>query len=219
MQARPISVQQATPPSAGLPGAQPSDELKIIGVTRTFGRDQEIYGQGGPADLAFRVVSGAVRSFRVLADGRRQIDGFYFPGDVFGLDLETVRSSSAEAIGEVVVVLARRSVVMAGADQATRLWRHALLRLRRSQDHLLTLGRRSATERVARFLVDLAERLAGGDDVELPMSRQDIADYLGLTIETVSRTMTQLQADGLIRLNGCRHVRLARRAVLTELCE
>jgi CRP-like cAMP-binding protein len=91
--------------------------------------------------------------------------------------------------------------------------------LRRSEDHVLTLGRRSAAERVASFLLDLAERLGGRDEIALPMSRQDIADYLGLTIETVSRTLTQLQTRGFIRAEGCRQLRLQRRATLSELCE
>src|SRR5581483_3699779 len=108
---------------------------------------------------------------------------------------------------------------LGGAD----LWRLALRDLQRSQDHVLTLGRRSASERLASFLIDLADRLDGPGpgraEFDLPMSRQDIADYLGLTIETVSRTLTQLQADGLVRLCGVRRVRLPRPAALAELCE
>src|ERR1019366_8433137 len=96
------------------------------------------------------------------------------------------------------------------AGQAAAAWRLALRELQRSHDHILTLGRRSASERLARFLVDLAERLDAGAALDLPMSRQDIADYLGLTIETVSRTMTQLQFSGLIKLSGCRAVQLCR---------
>ena len=87
---------------------------------------------------------------------------------------------------------------------------NAVAELRRSRDHVLTLGRRSASERVATFLVDLAERIGEGESVELPMSRQDIADYLGLTIETVSRTLTQFQVAGLIRLANCRDVHILR---------
>jgi CRP/FNR family nitrogen fixation transcriptional regulator len=90
--------------------------------------------------------------------------------------------------------------------------------LRRSQDHALTLGRRSASERVASFLMDLATRIGDGEHVELPMSRQDMADYLGLTIETVSRTLTQLQVSGAIGLTGCRSIHLRKPRALAELC-
>lgn len=83
----------------------------------------------------------------------------------------------------------------------------------------MTLGRRSAGERVAGFLVDMADRIGDGENVELPMSRQDMADYLGLTIETVSRTLTQLQVSGLIKLSGCRSIHLRKPRALAELCD
>ncbi|MGH6958392.1 MAG: helix-turn-helix domain-containing protein, partial [Caulobacteraceae bacterium] len=89
--------------------------------------------------------------------------------------------------------------------------------LDRAERHMLTLGRKSARERVAWFLMDMAERIPAPTTVELPMSRQDIADYLGLTIETVSRTMTQLQEDRLIALPSCRQVVLRERGALAEL--
>jgi CRP/FNR family nitrogen fixation transcriptional regulator len=164
------------------------------------------------------VVSGAVRAVRLLADGRRQIADFYLPGDIFGVELGERRRAAAETLGETVLLAARRAALTARPDQGG-LWRLALADLQRSQDHVLTLGRRSASERVASFLIDLAERLDGGPAFDLPMSRQDMADYLGLTIETVSRTLTQLQADGLVSISGCRHVRLPRPAALAELCE
>src|SRR5215469_7562676 len=193
------------------------DEIRLVGVTKAFGRDQAIYGEGDGAEQVYKVISGAVRAFRVLADGRRQISDFYLPGDVFGVELDREHRSGAEALGPTILLVARRSVVAEDPEQGQRLWRHALRQLRRSQDQVLTLGRRSASERVASFLVDLAERLRTGDEIELPMSRQDMADYLGLTIETVSRTVTQLQGVGLIRLTGCRRVRLARPQALAAL--
>ena len=199
--------------------ADRDDEIRLIGATRTFGRDQEIFGEGDPADCVYKVVSGAVRGFRVLADGRRQIADFYLPGDVFGVELGVERRSAAEALSDTVLLVARRATVAAGPDQGAQLWRLALRELQRSQDHVLTLGRRSATERVASFLIDLAERLGAERELDLPMSRQDMADFLGLTIETVSRTLTQLQAQRLIAFNGCRRLRLARPAAMAELCE
>jgi CRP/FNR family transcriptional regulator, nitrogen fixation regulation protein len=169
------------------------------------------------------VVSGAARAVRLLADGRRQIADFYLPGDVFGVELGERRRGAAEALGETVLLVARRTSLAGRPDQGGGLWRLALRDLQRSQEHVLTLGRRSASERLASFLIDLAERLDAPSlrlgEFALPMSRQDIADYLGLTIETVSRTLTQLQADGLVRLNGVRRVRLPRPAALAELCE
>jgi CRP/FNR family nitrogen fixation transcriptional regulator len=195
------------------------DEFRLIGVAKHFDRDQEIFSQGDRADLVYKVVSGAVRSCRMLADGRRQICDFYLPGDAFGVDFEPSRRATAEALIDTVLIVARRSVVVEEPGQGEALWRHVLRDLQRSQDHVLTLGRRSATERLASFLLDLTERLGDLPELELPMSRQDIADYLGLTIETVSRTLTQLQVQGLIQLHGCRRIRLARRAALAELCE
>jgi len=199
-----------------------ADESSFIGLTMRFAHDQEIFGEGEPADQVYKVVSGGVRCFRVLSDGRRQICDFYLPGEVFGVEAGAARRANAEALSDTVLIVARRSALVGDGrnEQTARtLWRLALAQLRRSEDHVLTLGRRSATERVASLLVDLAERLGGGDVLEAPMTRQDMADYLGLTIETVSRTITQLQGAGLIRLSGRRTIRLARPRVLADLCE
>lgn len=196
------------------------DAIRLIGVTLHVSRDQEIFGEGEPADQVYKVVSGAVRTFRVLSDGRRQICDFHVPGDIFGLELDADHRTTAEAISETVLVVARRSTLGDERDGAAvrRLWTLAMNDLRRSQDHAVTLGRRSASERVASFLTDMAERLGGGDVLDLPMSRQDMADYLGLTIETVSRTLTQLQVAGLIKLTGCRSIHLCKSKALVELC-
>jgi CRP/FNR family nitrogen fixation transcriptional regulator len=183
------------------------DEIKLIGVAHNYSRDQEVFGEGEPADFVYKVVTGAVRCFRVLADGRRQISEFYLPGDVFGVEAGPDRRATCEAVTDTTLVLTRRSVLTSD-DQGGRFWRLAITELQRSREHVLTLGRRAAGERVASFLMDLAERTGAGESLELPMSRQDMADYLGLTIETVSRTLTQLQAHGLIQISSCRHVQL-----------
>jgi CRP/FNR family nitrogen fixation transcriptional regulator len=197
---------------------QSDDEVKLIGVTKTYGRDQQIYGEGEPADLVYKVVSGAIRCFRVLADGRRQISEFYLPGDIFGVEAGLERRSSAEAVGDTILVVTRRSTLMIeDENQGAKFWRLAIAELQRSREHVLTLGRRAAGERVASFLTDLAERTGAHDEVELPMSRQDMADYLGLTIETVSRTLTQLQSQGLIEISSCRHVRLKAPEALDDM--
>ena len=208
----------AAPPASW--GAEISD-IRLIGLTMHFSRDQEIYGEGEPAGEVYRVVSGAVRSFRVLCGGRRQICDFYLPGDLFGVEAGVDRRATAEALTDSMIVVARRSALvdeLDGGASARRLWVLAVADLQRSQDHVLTLGRRAASERVASFLVELAARMGDGDSLELPMSRQDIADYLGLTIETVSRTFTQLQAAGLIKVSGCRSIRLCRPCALEALC-
>jgi CRP/FNR family nitrogen fixation transcriptional regulator len=195
------------------------DDIKLIGVAKTFRRECEIFGEGDATDFVYKVVSGAARSVRLLTDGRRQIMHFFLPGDVFGVEFGQERRAGAEALSDAVVIVARRSAIASDTDQSMLLWRHAVSELQRSEDHVLTLGRRTATERLASFLIDLADRLDADDVLELPMSRQDIADYLGLTIETVSRTLTQLQAEGLVRLESCRQLRFLDRDTLEELCE
>ncbi len=217
MFAKPLTAARQTAPP--VTDVLDPDNLRVAGVARSYSRDQAIFGEGDPAEFVYKVASGAVRGFRVLSDGRRQIDDFYLPGDVFGVELGANRRAAAEAVGETVLIVARRATLAGDPEQGPRLWRHALRALERSQDHVLTLGRRSASERVASFLLDLARRVADAAEVRLPMSRQDMADYLGLTIETVSRTLTQMQGQGLIALNGCRSVRLSRPATLAELCQ
>ena len=220
MQARAYAPKSSeTHPAAIVGQVEDQDDVNLIGIAKSFRRDCEIYGEGDRADLVYKVVSGAVRSFRLLADGRRQIISFFLPGDVFGVEFGGERRAGAEALSDAMVIVARRSAIASDTDQRARLWRRAVLELQRSQDHVLTLGRRSATERVASFLTALADRLGADEAFELPMSRQDMADYLGLTIETVSRTLTQLQADGLVQLQGCRRVRFPDRETLEELCE
>ena len=214
-----------SPPEPRAEGAAPAPAgaawPEMTGVVMSFGRDEEIFGEGEPADCLYRVVSGAVRTLRVLTDGRRQINEFHFAGDLFGLEATAEHRLTAEAIGDSRVLVVRRRAVMelAARDPAVagRFWAMATQGLRRSQDHILMLGRKSAAERVATFLVDCVRRAEAGDTLELPMSRQDIADFLGLTIETVSRTLTQLQGDGLISLPSYRRVVLHNLRALTRL--
>lgn len=197
------------------------DPLGVRGVRMTYARGEEVYGEAEPADFLYRVVSGVVRTHKVLNDGRRQIADFYLPGEIFGLETGEEHALTAEAVGEVVVFAMRRRTLLGIAetscDLARKLWAVTMHDLRRSQAHMLLLGRKGALERVAWFLMDMAERVPAHRDIMLPMSRQDIADYLGLTIETVSRAMTQLLDDGLIELNGCRRVALRDRPALEAI--
>jgi CRP/FNR family transcriptional regulator, nitrogen fixation regulation protein len=217
VQTQPLTLAQAPGPIFGARSPCADDDIRVIGFTKTFAKDQQIFCEGSSTDFIYRVVSGGVRSTRLFADGRRHISDFYLPGDVFGVELDAARLATAEALGETVLVVARRSSLAPESDPS--LCRHALRELRRCQDHVLNLGRRGAAERIASFLIDLARRLDADDAFDLPMNRQDIADYLGLTIETVSRTMTQFDREGLIALKGCRRIRLRRPAALADLCD
>jgi len=168
----------------------------------------------------YKVTKGAVRTYKILSDGRRQIGGFHLPGDIFGLEIGKQHQFSAEAISKTTVVVTRRSAVVSLAardcEAARELWSFTGRELHRVQEHMMLLVK-SAQQRVACFLLEMSERLATIDAVKLPMSRQDIADYLGLTIETVSRTMTQLVSDRAIGLSTSRHVVLRNRSTLRNL--
>jgi CRP/FNR family transcriptional regulator, nitrogen fixation regulation protein len=196
------------------------DSIELAGVAMPFDRNVEIFGEGEPADYVYKVLSGSVRTYRVLNDGRRQISAFYLPGDVFGLEPGEEHSRSAEAITQSSVLVVKRSTVLAAAERegevARKLWGITARELGRAQNHSMLLIK-SAQERVASFLLEMARRFSGGAAVELPMTRQDIADYLGLTIETVSRTLTQLQGAATIELPASRRVVLRNRSALNRL--
>jgi CRP-like cAMP-binding protein len=198
----------------------PDNSLDLIGAPMPFARNAEIYGEDEPAEYLYKVISGAVRTYRVLHDGRRQIGAFVLPGDMFGLEAGATHASSAEAIADSVVLVIKRSAVVALAQRdpevARQMWTLTAQELGRAQNHMLVLVR-NAQERIAAFLLEMAERRPGADSVELPMSRQDIADYLGLTIETVSRTLTQLEAEAAIALPTSRRVVLRNRSALNRL--
>jgi CRP/FNR family nitrogen fixation transcriptional regulator len=195
-----------------------ADVMDMMGARMRFSRNAEIFGEDEPADYLYKVASGAVRICKLMSDGRRQIGAFYLPGDVFGLESDAVHLFSAEAVGDCEVLVVKRSAFMAETarqpDLVSQLWTQTMDHLKRAQSHMLLLGRKNAQERIAAFLLELAERLSCSGDIKLPMSRQDIADYLGLTIETVSRTLTQLERDGLIAIPVSRQIVLRNRAAL-----
>jgi CRP/FNR family nitrogen fixation transcriptional regulator len=194
--------------------------IELTGAPMSFVRNAEIYGENEPAEYLYKVLSGTVRIYKVLNDGRRQIGGFYLPGDLFGLETGPKHTFSAEAITDTKVLVVKRSAVMALAardnDVARQLWALTGIELDRVQDHILLLIK-TARERVAAFLLEMADRIHAENDVELPMSRQDIADYLGLTIETVSRTLTQLEGAHAIALPTSRHIVLRNRSILKRM--
>ena len=194
--------------------------IELMGALVPFARNSEIYGENEPADYLYKVVSGAVRTYKVLVDGRRQIGGFYLAGDMFGLETGDEHTFSAEAITDCKIIVIKRSAVVALAardnEMARQMWARTARELQRAQDRILALIR-SAQERVAGFLLEMADRGSEGGAVELPMSRQDIADYLGLTIETVSRTLTQLEKSATIELPTSRRIVLRNRSALARL--
>jgi len=194
--------------------------METMGSQMRFGPNEEIFAETEPAEYIYKVTKGAVRTYKILSDGRRQIGGFYLPGDIFGLEVGKEHQFSAEAINDVTVMVVRRSVIVSLAerdcDTARELWSFTGRELNRVQEHLLLLVK-SAQQRVASFLLEMSARFAATDAIELPMSRQDIADYLGLTIETVSRTMTQLVSEQAIGLPSSRRIVLRNSGALRQL--
>lgn len=195
--------------------------LELMGMKLTYGRNEEIYGQDEPAQYVYKVLKGSVRTHKILDDGRRQIGAFYLPGDIFGLESGAKHRFAAEAIADTVVLAIKRSTLASLAQTdaivARELWQMTARELDHVHDQMILLGRSSAQERVASFLIEMANRSVNQAEFDLPMSRQDIADYLGLTIETVSRTFSSMERGALIELPSSRKVRLKNRAALRNM--
>jgi CRP-like cAMP-binding protein len=198
-----------------------AEALDMMGAVVPYPRNAEIFGEDEPSEYFYKVVSGAVRTYKLLDDGRRQIGGFHLPNDIFGLEADSAYRFTAEAISDSTILVARRSALISLAarhvDLAQELWALTARELAHVQNLMLALGRKTAQERVASFLLEMAGRSANFDVFELPMSRQDIADYLGLTIETVSRTLTQLENAAAISLPSSRRIILRNPAALSRL--
>jgi len=176
-----------------------------------------IYAQGDAAGPLYLVEFGAVRIYRLTADGRRQISAFHFSGEVFGFESDDEHHFYAESIDGAGIRVLRPS----GGDDhlADDLLPLALRSLTRAQEHLLVLGRQNAQERMAAFLIDLAERQESDRLIDLPMQRSDIADYLGLTFETVSRILRKLKDARIVRLPSTKQIEVLDFAALEDLCE
>lgn len=187
-------------------------------VRLTFRPGEEIYAQDEDADLIYRVLRGSVRTTHLQADGRRQVGDFYYEGDIIGVEVGEAHCFSAEALTGCEVLALRRSGSAAYETGRVErmIWAATASELKRAQAHMLLLGRATACEKVARFLMDIADRFKG-EFIILPMSRQDMADYLGLTIETISRMLGRLQADGVIEFSGSRKYRVRRPGCLSHL--
>lgn len=184
-------------------------DLVLPGFTLAVETNAAIFTEQDPADYVYVVISGAVRTSRYLGDGRRQIGAFHLPGDVFGLQCGVSHRFTAEAVVRSEVAVVRRAALEQAAERdsatARRLWSLTAHELEVLQDHVRLLSSKSAAERVGSFLLRLATRTPS-TVVELPMSRGDIADHLGLTLETVSRTFSQLAREETIDLPSARRV-------------
>jgi len=172
----------------------------------TYKRGTEIYGEKEPAEHVYQVKTGAVRSYKLLTDGRRQIGAFHLVGDIFGLENGSVHRFTAEAVVKTTVRLIKRQSLEAVAESDAVVTRNLLSlttsKLEHAENHMLLLGRKTSLERVAAFLVEMDARLTAAGIVALPMSRRDIADYLGLTLETVSRALARLHRAGVLHFIG-----------------
>ena len=209
MQTQTRMAEARRPAAPRTPPQDAFDVLEQFGARQGLRRGHEFYAAGDAAEFGYRIVSGCIRTVGLDEDGRRQIAEFLLPGDLFGFDSLGTHDLSAEALTDAVVVRYPRRVVDALAEQhgalALRLRDLTMQTLRRAHQKMFLLGRKSAGERIAAFLLEMAERAPGAarGAVELPMTRGDIADHLGLTIETVSRTMAQLCRDGTIANTKC----------------
>lgn len=184
---------------------------QTLDIVLAYASGEQIYAEGDPAHAFYTVVSGAVRTVRHSTDGRRQIGGFYYAGDLFGLEADEEHLFAAEAIRPTRVRSIRRETATEQVIIQT-----ALQELSRANEHLAMLGRRSAEEKVASFLLELA-RADPAHQTALPMSRQDMADYLGLALETVSRVLGRFQEEEIVIFVSCREFRIVKRFRLLRL--
>lgn len=200
----------------------PLDPLEMI---VRVDRDKEIVAQGDPARYCYQIVKGCVRTVKIMEDGRRQIGEFLFAGELFGWEALDEHDFAAEAVTQVNFQRYTRGNLEARADRdqdfARRLRQIAAGQLRAGRERMVLLGRKTAPERVASFLLEMAGRLSPNSraSVELPMRRADIADYLGLTIETVCRGLTSLHRHGTIKIDRTTIVICDRLALGAAGCE
>lgn len=202
------------PPIARAADAGRLDPLAGLGIRISLPRDRELHAQGEPASSCYRIVSGCLRTVRLMEDGRRQVGAFLFAGDCLGFDALDTHDFAAQAVTDVVVQRYRRREVEALIERQPALarWLREMAgrNLREAYDRMLLLGRKTASERIATFLLEMAARQgngpqeggrqASGRKIALPMGRGDIADHLGLTVETVCRMMTHWRREGTITL-------------------
>jgi CRP/FNR family nitrogen fixation transcriptional regulator len=200
-------------------------DMDKVGATVKFGRNETIYSKGDEARHSYKVVEGAVRLSRIFADGRRQIVNFFLPDETFGMELSDQYSSTAEAVGEVVALRCPRLCIsqMAAGDPDLGQKRVAMLSrsLAAAEQHVAMLGHQSAKERVSSFFLalEMQRRTDGEHTLDLPLGRQDIADYLGLTIETTCRALSELKRQNIIATPSRRRIVIRDLAGLKAIAE
>lgn len=198
------------------PAAEQLEDLagrEVFSSETTYPKGTEVFGEGEEANFVYRIATGAVRTYKLLSDGRRQINAFHLPGDVFGVEDGMTHRFTAEAIVKTRLRMIRRSSLF---DKATtritadtnKLISLASRNLRHAENHILLLGRKTSRERVAAFLLEMDQRLGHPHEMILPMNRRDIADYLGLTLETVSRAFSLLRDKEMLQFDESTHRQL-----------
>jgi CRP/FNR family transcriptional regulator, nitrogen fixation regulation protein len=191
-----------------------------IGVNLRVATGELIFHEHDAAESVYKVVSGSVCTCKILSDGRRQIVAFYLPGEFFGFECADEHSLSAEAVSNAKVLVIKKRVLAAAANLDAAIERQVVLlmarELGRLQERVLLLLK-NAPERLGEFILDMEKRAAVGAYPELPMKRQDIADYLGLTIETVSRILTALESYGAIEILSRRGIAIRNRSLLKNV--
>jgi CRP-like cAMP-binding protein len=209
--------------------SKPQDEdlhaLQQVGTKVRFARNTTIFNEGDDANFTYKIVSGAVRLCKHTSNGRRQIADFLLAGDFFGFLQMGTYSFTAEAVSDVVVMCYPQRAVEQLSNTLPSMNRRLIgllsERLLGMQDHLVMLGRQAAKQRVAAFLLRLAERSDAeeGETFDVPMGRQDIADYLGLTIETVCRSLSDLKRSHLIEIPTVHEIAIKKAEELAEIVE
>jgi CRP/FNR family transcriptional regulator len=204
-------------------GREAASNIMAITSLQKKAAGETVFWEGDAADSVFEVVKGTLRLHKLLPDGRRQVTGFLCAGHLVGLAPEGTWVYTAEAITDVTLCRYRRSAFERLIDTVPGFARRVLTvtshELRVAQDQMLLLGRKTAAERVASFLLLMADQQGDGDvtEISVPMGRNDIADYLGLTVETVCRTLTQLKRKELIDIPAHGRIVISDRSALEQL--
>jgi CRP/FNR family nitrogen fixation transcriptional regulator len=200
---------------------QPHGPLLALGTVKHFTQDQALYREGDPASYFMQLMGGVVRSVYLQRDGRRFIEAFHMSGDVFGMEAGAHYAKSAEAVcpcSAVFYPLQDIALLNAGKDGLSwQVFDTMQRELQQARDHARLLSRANAWEKTGAFLLEYSSRAGGWPLVTLAMTRQDIGDYLGLTVETVSRTLAQLHRAGLIEMLAARSIRLLDIPALREM--
>ena len=190
-------------------------------ATETLSAGEALFWEGDQASQIFDVLEGVLRVYKILPSGRRAIMGFVYPSDIPGVSFQYRYLFTAEAVTGVKLRRISRlrffSLVNESPDLRRQLFALFCNEMSAAQDQMLLLGHKSADERVVSFLLAIHSKCAAGNEIELPMSRRDMADYLGLTIETVSRMMTGLARRGLVQATGRYRIALRKLSALRDI--